>query len=197
MKVPGRATWATLAALVAALVAFRLHLPLWLVAAVATGVWFGVQALLPRPHGGELLDDARAETARALIEDGAVALDRLRSAGARMQDPEMRASVDRLAATAGRVLAEVRTAPAKAMGVRRLLTFYLPTAASLAEGWRSLEDRRTPSPERLAQTHETLLALNDAFDRFADELDAPRLETLDVDLRLLNDALNADLDRSA
>ena len=38
------------------------------------------------------------------------------------------------------------------MAVRRLLTFYLPNAASLAEGWVTLEGSAVPSPERMAQT---------------------------------------------
>jgi len=80
--------------------------------------------------------------------------------------------------------------------VRRLLSFYLPNAASLAEGWRALETRITPSDDRMNQTRETVKALGDAFDRFADQASEPQLKTLDLDLKVLNDALKSDLERS-
>ena len=40
---------------------------------------------------------------------------------------------------------------------------------------------------------ETMAGLNDAFTRFADELHEPQLQTLDLDLKVLNDALRHDL----
>ena len=78
-----------------------------------------------------------------------------------------------------------------------MLTFYLPNAASLAEGWRTLETRSSPSPERIAQTRETMQALGDAFGKFADQAVAPQLQALDLDLKVLNDALKADLEKTA
>jgi hypothetical protein len=81
------------------------------------------------------------------------------------------------------------------MAVRRLLNFYLPNAASVAEGWRALENKSEPSPERVRETRETMAQLNDAFTRFADDLHEPQMQTLDLDLKVLNDALKQDLER--
>jgi hypothetical protein len=106
----------------------------------------------------------------------------------------MRGQITALATTGDKVLKDVREDPSKAMAVRRLLTFYLPTAASLAEGWRALEERRTPAPDRALQTRQTMMALNEAFSQFADNLSAPQMQTLDLDLKVLNDALKNDLD---
>jgi len=65
----------------------------------------------------------------------------------------------------------------------------------VADGWRALENKHTPAPEIELQTRETMAALNDAFGRFADEAHEPQLQTLDLDLKVLKDALKADLER--
>jgi hypothetical protein len=91
----------------------------------------------------------------------------------------------------------VRADPTRAMAVRRLLTFYLPNAASLAEGWVALEGRALPSPERMTQTGQTLRSLNEAFAKFADDMAEPQMQTLDVDLKVVNDALKSDLEKTA
>jgi hypothetical protein len=112
----------------------------------------------------------------------------------RIHDQLMREEIRLLTMKADRVLREVRHDPDKVMAVRRLLTFYLPNAASVAEGWRALENKSEPSPERVRETRETMAQLNDAFTRFADDLHEPQLQTLDLDLKVLNDALRQDLD---
>jgi hypothetical protein len=199
-----RGTPTLIAGLVAAamlpILALAFRLPLWLAAAIAIGVFFGVQALMARGEGGgddgaEPLDEAQMATADALLAEGRDALERLRTAGRSLRDKPMRAEVERLSLTADRILRDVRADPSKAMSVRRLMTFYLPNAASLAEGWRALEGRALPSSERERQTRETMTALNEAFDRFGDQLVQPQVQTLDLDLKVLNDALKTDLER--
>jgi hypothetical protein len=59
----------------------------------------------------------------------------------------------------------------------------------------ALENKSEPSPDRVQQTRETMAQLNDAFTRFADELHEPQLQTLDLDLKVLNDALRHDLEQ--
>lgn len=193
----------TAAALALPLLAFRVHLPLWLAAVIALGVFYGLKLILepgperPAPRlNTETLDGARLETAQALITEGRAALDRLVQATRGLRDPAMKAELKQLTATADRVLGDLREDPSRAMAVRRLLTFYLPNAASVAEGWRALEGRTLPAPDRAAQTRQTVHALNDAFRRFADELVQPQMQTLDLDLKVLNDALKSDLERT-
>lgn len=179
--------------------AFGLNLPLWLDAAASLGVFSGVYLLSrrPAPAGGldpDAVAEAQSQTARSLVGEAAAALDRLKRAGGAVRDPAMRDQIAALARTGEQVVAGVRADPAKAMPVRRLLTFYLPTAASLAEGWRALEAQRTPAADRASQTRETMCALNKAFAQFADEMTAPQMQTLDLDLKVLNDALKSDLE---
>lgn len=194
-----------LASAAAAAVAFPatalgLHLPLLLDAGLAAAVFGGVYLVARSPGRGSSLDDesvieARNQTGRGLIEDGAEALERLRRVGRTLQDAPMRGQVERLTRTADKVLRDVRADPSRAMGVRRLLTFYLPNAASLAEGWQALERRSVPG-ERAEQTRKTMIALNEAFARYADDLTEPQMQTLDLDLKVLNDALKSDLEKT-
>jgi hypothetical protein len=186
------------AALAFPALALGLGLPLWLAAPIAAGVFVGLWLVLKGRAAPGLSDEAvlaaRNETARGLISDGTEALQRLERAMASIADKPMHAEVQKLADIGEKVLKDVRTSPDRAMAVRRLLTFYLPNAANLAEGWRSLESRVTPAPERAEQVRTTMHALGDAFARFADDVSEPQLQSLDLDLKVVNDALKSDLE---
>jgi hypothetical protein len=185
------------AALAFPLLALVLHLPWWLAALVTAAIFAGVWLVLKPPAGGGVLDDtaleARNDTSRLLLAEASEAVARLQKVGKSIRDPGMRDQVARLTQTGERVLKDVRETPARAMAVRRLLTFYLPNAASVAEGWRTLESRAAPSTERMTQAREVMHGLTDAFAKYADDVAEPELETLDLDLKVLKDALKADL----
>jgi hypothetical protein len=198
----GRGTAILVGAVVAAVafpvLALGLGLPLWLAAVISAGGFAGAWLLLKPAVGPGLTDEAvleaRGETARGLVADGTAALQRLERSLAQIKDKPMRAEVQKLADIGEKVLKDVRTSPDRAMAVRRLLTFYLPNAANLAEGWQTLESRATPSPDRAAQTRQTMHSLGDAFAKLADEVSEPQLQALDLDLKVLNDALKSDLE---
>lgn len=180
--------------------ALSLKLPLWLALVIAVALVAGLWLVL-KPGGGsggglsdEAVLDARSETARGLVADAVLALDRLQKTRRGIKDKPMRAEVQRLAEIGDKVVRDVRSNPDRAMAVRRLLTFYLPNAANLAEGWLALEGRALPSPERIVQTRQTMHALGEAFAKFADDVSEPQLQALDLDLKVLNDALKSDLE---
>jgi hypothetical protein len=176
--------------------------PAWLALCIAfvalVVLWFLLKPDANRGSGrldeGEIAQGRRS-TAAQLLREGDAALDRLRAAPRVIHDQLMREEIRLLTMKADRVLRDVRQDPDKVMAVRRLLTFYLPNAASVAEGWRALENKSEPSPERVRQTRETMAGLNDAFTQFADELHEPQMQTLDLDLKVLNDALKQDLEK--
>jgi hypothetical protein len=200
-----RGTAILLAAVAAAFVmpaaAIGLHLPLWLDLGLSGGTFAGGFLLLRSGKQDtldtEMLTDARNQTALGLVRDGQAALDRMKKALTQIKDPAVRGQVDSLARTGQKVVTDIRADSSRAMAVRRLLTFYLPNAASIAEGWVALEGRATPSPERMAQTGATLRALNEAFAKFSDDMVEPQMQTLDIDLKVVNDALKADLEKTA
>lgn len=207
--------WAWIAAAVTFLVLkSELNWPLWIAILACIGAYYVVDAMF-RPRPGKVSAQPASpskplpqsveaplvahpeadDTAQQLIGEGAAALNRLRRAGLQVADPEMRNTVERLCATSTRILDDIRADPSRAMPMRRVLCFYMPNAASLAEGWRALEQRRTPAPDRMAQTRDTMRSLIEAFDRFHDELVQPQMQALDLDLKVLNDALKHDLAR--
>jgi hypothetical protein len=179
--------------------ALGLALPLWLSAVVAAGVFGGLQLAL-RPGGGGLDQgaylEAQTDTVRGLISDGSAALDRLRMIAPKIKDQAMQAAVQNLSTMAAKILARVGNDPTRAMAVRRLLTFYLPNAASIAEGWQTLESTAQPSPQRMQQARDVMKALSEAFAKFANEADAPELQELDLDMKVVTDALKTDLEKT-
>jgi len=181
--------------------AFLVHLPLWMAGSLSGAVFVGLFLVLrsgaPETLDEQALDDARAQTGRSLIPDAAASLDRMKKAMTLIKDPAVRGQIGDLVRTGQKVLGDVRTDPTRAMAVRRLLTFYLPNAASIAEGWVALESKASPSPERMAQTGQTLRSLNEAFTKFSDDMVEPQMQTLDLDLKVVNDALKSDLEKTA
>jgi hypothetical protein len=180
--------------------ALGLNLPLWLAAVLAAAV-FGGLTLLLRPGGGPGLTDdavleARGQTAQVLLQEATPALDRLRKAAKAIGDQGLRDQIRGLASVGDKVVGEVRADPDRAMAVRRLLSFYLPNAANVAEGVVALQGRASPDPVRLAQARDTLGGLTEAFNKYADDVSQPQLAALDLDLKVLNDALKADLEKT-
>ena len=193
---------ATLLASLAAAVAFPLlalatPLPGWWAAATSVAVFVGVWLASKPSSGGGLSDDAvleaQGETSRRLVADAVDAIARLRKAAGAIRDPDMRDQVTALMQTGERVVKDVRENPDRAMSVRRLLTFYLPNAASVAEGWRTLESRTSASAtERMTQARDVMKSLTSACAQYADDVAEPELQSLDLDLKILKDALKAD-----
>ena len=187
------------AALTLPVLALGLHLPIWL-AAIVAAVVFGGRGRVLKPSGAvsdglspDAVLAARDDTARDLLKDAIAAIDRLKKSQQVIADPPMRDEVTRLAQVGDKVVQEVSEDPGRAMAVRRLLTFYLPNAASVAEGWRTLETRATPSVERMKQARDVMHGLSEAFAKYSDDVAEPELQTLDLDLQVLKDALKSDL----
>jgi hypothetical protein len=118
---------------------------------------------------------------------------RLRDAGRAILDAEGRGAIGRMGRTAHEVIREVEAEPNKLAAAQRLLTYYLPRAVSVAEGIGVLERRRVPDPERLTQALGMLVKLESAFTHYADELASEDVSELDVDIRLLEQALRQDI----
>ncbi|CDX11154.1 5-bromo-4-chloroindolyl phosphate hydrolysis protein [Mesorhizobium sp. ORS 3324] len=133
--------------------------------------------------------------ARELLSQAQPAADRLGAAASSIADRDMKAKVKNLADIAADVIARVEAKPASAASVRRFLTYYVPQAAEVAEGYATLADRRAPNRQRLASVGAVIAKLQDAFAHYADSLADSELGTLDVDLRLIQESLKEDIGR--
>ena len=179
---------------------FGFGLPLWVSIPGAALVFFGVRLVAaPRRlfEGLDLqeADLANVDLARDVLSAAGDHLARLRAAARATASVPVRASLDRLATIAARVMADVEQKPRRLNSVRRLLTYYLPSAARLAEGYRVLEASTAPDEARLRATAGMIGQLDGVFARHADRLTEEEVDGLDVELRLLENSIREDQPR--
>jgi hypothetical protein len=179
---------------------FLTHFPFLVSAIIAALVFAGlVIVLAPRQlfEGIDLrsLSGSRVAFARELLAQAQPAADRLAAAAGAIADKDMGAKVKNLSDIAADVISRVEAKPESAPSVRRFLTYYVPQAAEIAEGYASLANRRAPSKARLASVGAVITKLQDAFVHYADSLADSELGTLDVDLRLIQESLKEDIGR--
>ncbi|TPL85676.1 5-bromo-4-chloroindolyl phosphate hydrolase [Mesorhizobium sp. B2-3-14] len=179
---------------------FLTQFPFLVSAIIAALVFAGlVFVLAPRQlfEGLDLstLSGSKVAFARELLAQAQPAADRLSATAGSIADKDMKAKVKNLSDIAADVISKVETKPETAPSVRRFLTYYVPQAAEVAEGYATLANRRAPSKVRLANVGAVITKLQDAFVHYADSLADSELGTLDVDLRLIQESLKEDIGR--
>lgn len=108
---------------------------------------------------------------------------------------QMRDRLERIAETGRKIIVEVEEDESRLGAVSRLLTYYLPRTADMADAYAELRVRGAEAPERRAAMEDVLQKLEDAFLHYADRLVDDDMKGVDVDIRLLNEALKEDLGR--
>lgn len=177
-----------------------LGMPFW-IALVLTLVAFAGLLFLLAPRrlfeglNMEAIGKERVAFARELLTEAEPAAQRLKAAGSRIHNAEIRKRVDHLADIAADIFAKVEEKPTRAPAVRRFLSFYLPRAAEISEGYAIIENKRAPNPRRLAEVAAMVEKLEGAFVHYSDSLAESELGTLDVDLRLIEASMKEDLER--
>jgi 5-bromo-4-chloroindolyl phosphate hydrolysis protein len=141
------------------------------------------------------LGGGRVAFARDLLTQAVPFAERLRTAAGKISDKEVGAKVKTLADIASDVFTKVEANPASAGNVRRFLTYYLPRAAEIAEGFDIMESARAPDAARLDEVRSVISKLEEAFIHYADSLTEAELGTLDTNLRLIQASLKEDLGR--
>lgn len=143
----------------------------------------------------EALGREKVALAGDLLKEALPATDRLSAVAVHIANRAVKEKVRHLDQIAREVFAKVEANPASASGVRRFLSYYLPRAAEVAEGYAALEAMRAPDPERLKAVGEVISKLEDAFVHYADSLVDNALSGLDIDLKLIQQSLNEDIGR--
>ena len=134
-------------------------------------------------------DRASLELARDILSDAQAQLDRLQGLSRETSAVAIRQKLDHLHAIAAGVVRDVEQKPRRVNNVRRLLTYYLPAAVRLADGYRVLEGSNAPDRERVRATAEMIGRLDEVFGRYADRLSEDEVEGLDVELKLLENSI--------
>jgi hypothetical protein len=167
---------------------------------IAALVFAGLVVLLQPRQLFEGIDvksigSGQMEFARDLLVQATPASDRLRAAAGRIADKEVGPKVKSMADITADVFAKVEANPGNASNVRRFLTYYLPRAAEVVDGFATIESNRVPNTARLAEVGSVIVKLEEAFVHYADSLADAELGTLDTDLRLIRASLKEDLGR--
>lgn len=174
--------------------AFLFGIPVWAAIPGAILVYYGVRTLLAPRSLFESIDArsieaGRLEFARALLTDALKELRTLKEHANGIRRVSVRKAFEHLLVLARRVIADVEKDPTRATSVQRLLTYYLPSAVRLAEGYRVLERKMNPNPERVRQVEQTIVKLDEIFRTYADKLVTRDMDDLDLEMKLLEDEI--------
>lgn len=133
--------------------------------------------------------DARATLIRAVIADAMGHLRAIDRIAASAQDLEIAAILTRIAAIGHRICQAAAAQPASFEKAKRLLTYHVEKAAKLAE--LSAE----ADPARLIAVRKVLARMEQLFEETEADLKHEDRRELDLELRLIDQALDEDLRR--
>lgn len=137
---------------------------------------------------------SRLDVVRKVLEDAGLSLTRLETAAADIKAPKIKAATRHLVQTARSIIAGVEKEPDRLSSVQRFLTYYLPSAGDVTASYAVMEKQNNPDPERVRKTEAVIGKLDDAFAHYVDSLHESDLSNLDVDLRLIENAVKDDLE---
>jgi len=177
------------------LLVFGFGAPFW-AGLIGAGAAYGGLSLLLSPRrpfedvDPAKLSEGRLRVLRAALEETLPALARLEAL--KVRDRAVRERVAAIAASGRAVVAELEAAPEALASVQRLLTYYIPRAAELGEGYADMEARGVGA-ERRAAIADLLDKLQHAFAHYRDQLADQELAALDVEIKLVGEALTDDI----
>ncbi len=170
-----------------------LQAPLWLALSAAllvlAGTYLSGRVIPPR---------VRAKAAAPLhdvLAEAAPALARLDAVAAAIAFAPVGAHAAHIAAAGREIMAALDAAPARLGEFHRVFTYYLPRAAGIAEAYALLEARPDADRARLTAIEDTLARLDAALAQVVRDAADDALGPLDVELRLMDAALRAELER--
>lgn len=153
----------------------------------------------PRPQleAPDVVDEglpaSRAELVRKVLAEATADLRTLDGVQAAMVDRESVAILARLVATGSRIVETVAKTPDRFAAAQRTLTYYLPRARELAENLKAQEAGPQLDEQRFAAARHVLARMENLFERTVIDLRGGDLQEMDLEIRLINDALDEDL----
>lgn len=135
---------------------------------------------------------ARTPLMSELYAEAEPAVGRLRQAAKEIRDAALRQRYEHLATVAQAILDALDADPENLSRVRRFMIYYLPRAADLAEGAAVLSKQTNPDVKRFRDLVELTGRLDEAFTAFSDSMVDYDLERLDLEMKLMKDALDED-----
>ncbi len=141
----------------------------------------------------EIRFDENADVSE-VIRTGYDAMRRIRRANDIIEDEELSRQIDSIEASCGQILSILEQRPQLLTQLRTFLRYYLPTTLKLLDARAKLEDNaRTPKAREVrARISEAVGAIDKAFLKQVDALDAYRFIDLESEMDVLRDMLKAD-----
>jgi len=135
------------------------------------------------------------EYARGVIEKGVEMLDRFKKEKEAVNEYVFSRRIDQIRANLDKVLRQIIDDPDKAHRIRKINSYYLPTALKLLEGYRTAKQQGT-SYMTVSQTREDILStldqLNDALVNVQEMMIQDDLEDMDIEIDVFEQMLKAD-----
>ncbi len=135
------------------------------------------------------------EYARGVIEKGVEMLDRFKEEKEAVNEYVFSRRIDQIRANLDKVLRQIIDDPDKAHRIRKINSYYLPTALKLLEGYRTAKQQGT-SYMTVSQTREDILStldqLNDALVNVQEMMIQDDLEDMDIEIDVFEQMLKAD-----
>jgi len=148
-----------------------------------------------KPEADDAARSGLKSEAESVIEEGKNYVSLIRRCNDEIPGEEMSDKLDRLEMLVTRIFAQVEREPGLAPELRKMLSFYLPTTRKLLEAYRDL-DRQQIDVSNIAQTKreiETAVdTVNEAFERFLDELFREKAWDIQSDISVLHTMLIQD-----
>lgn len=143
----------------------------------------------------EIVEQAVDSEVAGVIEEGRNYVRLIRKCNDEIPGEEMSGKLDRLELLVTRIFAQVEKEPERAPELRKMLSYYLPTTQKLLEVYRDL-DKQQIDVSNVAKTkieiEGAVDTINEAFERFLDELFREKAWDVQSDISVLNTMLKQD-----
>ena len=159
-------------------------------------MWQQTQASAARAQSDRPAEPVMDENADVseVIRAGRDAMRRIRQANDIIEDAELSAQIDSIENSCAQILAMLEQRPQLLSQLRTFLRYYLPTTLKLLDARAKLEDTaKTPKAREVrARISEAVGAIDKAFLKQVEALDAYRFIDLESEMDVLKDMLKAD-----
>ncbi len=136
-----------------------------------------------------------SEELSKVLEEGREYIRVIRLCNDEIPGEEMSGKLDKLELLVTRIFAQVEKEPELATELQKMLSYYLPTTQKLLEAYRDL-DKQSVEVKNISDTkkeiEETVDTINQAFERFLDELFREKAWDIQSDISVLNTMLKQD-----
>ncbi len=132
---------------------------------------------------------------REIITSGNAYIKKVRSLNDEIPGEEVSAKISRMELLLERIFDRVEKHPESAGEMRRLMDYYLPTTVKLLEAYRDMDAQPVQPANMVSSKQEiekTLDTLNDAFEKFLNDLFMDTAWDLSSDISVLNTMLTQD-----